>query len=62
MTSERATSDDDQNLIHALEHDAEVHDAAAERLEDDARHRRRAAERARKGAQYIRAVKRTADA
>jgi hypothetical protein len=31
MTSERATSDDDQNLIHALELDALAHDAAAGR-------------------------------
>ena len=44
---------DDEALIAELKRDAELHDRAAERLEEDARNRRRMAERARKGAEYV---------
>ncbi len=45
---------DDQDAIRELECEATRHDAAAERLEEDARNLRRMAECCRKGAEYIR--------
>lgn len=47
-------SDEEQETVRRLEREALMHDAAAERLESDARHRRISAESARKGAEYIR--------
>lgn len=50
---------EDEALIRDLEREAKMHDEAAERLETDARNRRLAAERARKGAEYVRKLRGT---
>ena len=44
----------DEDLIADLENDIMVHECAAERLEEDARHRRKMAKRARAALAYIR--------
>ena len=44
---------DDANMVADLERDIKLHEAAADRLEENARNRRRMAERARKGIEYI---------
>lgn len=45
---------DDQDAIRDLEREARLHDTAAERLENDAHHRRRMADNCRKSIEYIR--------
>lgn len=44
---------DDEDAIRDLKREVEAHDRTAERLEEDARNRRRMAECARKAAEYI---------
>lgn len=45
---------DDQDAIRDLERDVKAHESAAARLEEDARHRRLMASRARAGLEYLR--------
>ena len=47
-------SDEEDEAIVRLKRDAETHDLAAERLEEDARNRRKMAARARFGIEYLR--------
>lgn len=47
-------SDEEDEAIEGLKRDAETHERAAERLEQDARDRRKMAARARAGIDYLR--------
>jgi len=48
-------NDEEGEIVAGLERDAAMHDLAADRLEEDARNRRKMAARARAGIDYFRA-------